>query len=124
MRFYPPASIRFFYRYMLLGILVVLPLCLIPALISVSVPGQEIYPICVCLFLAIIGTILFVVGFSEKCFATLRITQLEIVWRCPFRRTLRMKIAECVEIGSYWENKGNGIPKEKIYFILKLLYYN
>lgn len=56
------------------------------------------------------------IAFWKKHFATLKITESEIIWRCLFCRTRIMRIEDCLEVGSYLENKDNGIPKEMIYF--------
>lgn len=115
MKFYPPVSIRFFYRWALAAIFAI-PLATFAMCWDGIANEDRLQAVLVGIGSLIFGGFFLFGLLGEQCFAILHITQTEIIWKCPFRRTMRMKIAECIEIGSYWENNGNGIPKEKIYF--------
>lgn len=115
MKFYPPKIVRYFYRYALLFLLIILPLFLgIDAVISYRREG--VIDLFICSSLAAIGGILLHIGFWEKFFAVLILTDTEICWKCPFRKTRVILLADCVEIGAYLENANSGIPSEQIYF--------
>lgn len=53
----------------------------------------------------------------EKFFAVLILTDEEICLKCPFRRTKRIILAECIQIGVRLENIHHGIPKKIIFFV-------
>lgn len=118
MKFKPPKIIRFCYRYVLIVILIVLPLVMA---IDTIISSQDLYgePFCfciICIMLSIIGGILIHIGFWEKFFAVLILTEQEIRWKCIFRRARVMNLSDCVEIGAYLENASKGITSTQIYF--------
>ncbi len=115
MKFRPPVMIRYWIRWLSLAEFVVLPLFLFVWIIPMTAPDEHGYAFLM-LFLILVACLLVENIFLEKHFAVLHITQTEIIWRCPFRRSRIMRIEECLEVGSYLENKDNGIPKEMIYF--------
>lgn len=114
MKFYPPSILRYFYRYLFVFLLTGLPLCLAVYVFTAVEEGWIISVLCI--FIAFGGAILLHVGFWEKLFGTLTLSENEILWKCPLRRTRTIPVSLCVEIGAYLENKGNGIPSEQIYF--------
>ena len=118
MYFYPPKIIRYYYRYLLVGILVVLPLVLLIITVDeqFTAPDQILYPIIICPCFSIIGATIIHFGFWERMFSKLFISNQEIIWSCPFRSTKTLPIDKCAEIGGFWENEGNGIPVAQVYF--------
>ena len=68
-----------------------------------------------CWILAICGTVAthFV---WDKFFAVLILSKESICWKCPFRKSKKLSLANCIEIGAYIENAQKGIPSEQIYF--------
>lgn len=118
MKFYPPKIIRFCYRYILLFILCILPLLLACEIskISPTIEGSTLVLLIVCLALTLIGGLLIHFAFWEKFFAVLILTETEIRWICPFRKTRIILVTDCTEIGAYLENSNSGIPSEQIYF--------
>ncbi len=115
MKFRPPAMIRYWIRWLSLAVFVGLPLLLIVWIFQMTAPEEYDYVFWT-LILILAACMLEETIFLEKHFAVLHITQTEIIWRCPLKRTRTMRIEDCLEVGSYLENKGNGIPKEMIYF--------
>ena len=118
MKFYPPKIIRFCYRYVLLFILCILPLLLAVEVskFSPTIEGSTLVLLIICLALSLIGGLLIHLSFWEKFFSVLILTETEIRWKCPFRKTRIILLSDCVEIGAYLENSNNGIPLEQIYF--------
>ena len=118
MKFKPPKIIRFCYRYVLIGVLIVLPLLMsIDTIISSkNVNGAPFIFCIVCIMLSVIGGVFIHIGFWEKFFAVLVFTEKEIHWKCIFRKTRILPLSNCVEIGAFLENANNGIPSEQIYF--------
>ena len=115
MKFYPPNIVRFFYRYALVFILIFLPLFLgCDAIVSYRSAG--LLDFIICTFLAILGGILIHIGFWEKFFGVIILTDREIRWKCPFRKTRVIPLQDCAEIGAYLENEKSGFPSEQIYF--------
>ena len=116
MKFRPPALIRYYIRWLSLIEFVALPLLL--ALWTPTVTAPEDRWIAAACLGTLLAASFFVeyVAFWKKHFATLRITETQIIWRCPLCRTRVMPIEDCLEVGSYLENKGNGIAKEMVYF--------
>ena len=118
MKFYPPKLVRFYYRYVLIFILCVLPLLLAVEIFQ-SFPTIEdsiLVLLIACIVLSLIGGLLIHICFWEKFFAVLILTETEIRWKCPFRKTRVILLSNCLEIGAYLENANNGIPSEQIYF--------
>lgn len=117
MKFYPQPILRFFYRYGIVAILVLLPLW---ASIDALFHWTELYDkliIAIPYFLlSVLGSYLIHIALWEKCFSVLILTDEDICWKCPFRKTRRINLADCVEIGAYVENANKGIPSEQIYF--------
>ena len=118
MKFYPPKIVRFYYRYVLIFILCVLPLLLAVEICksSPTIEGSILVLLFVCIVLSLIGGLLIHIGFWEKFFAVLILAETEIRWKCPFRKTRVILLSNCLDIGAYLENTNNGIPSEQIYF--------
>lgn len=118
MWFYQPKIIRYFCRYLLVGIMIILPLFLLILSLDEHFTSLDeiIYPIIILSFLTIFNFIVIQVGFWENMFAKIYISEYEIIWQCPLRATRRMLVAECVEIGGFLRYKDDGIPIETIYF--------
>ena len=120
-KFYTKPPLRYFYRYALLGLLIVLPVFIFIYFaedigwrniwIDPSLIGGMLF-----LLLLVVGGIILVhFAFWEKCFATLTITEDEVIWRCPFRKTRRLPVFECRYIGVELEESANGLPYPFIY---------
>lgn len=117
MKFYLPPIIRFCYRYVLIFILVILPLGLaIHSFWHWSEIDDIVFHFAIGCLLALTGATLIHIGFWEKCFSVLILTDEVILWRCPLRKSRMILLADCVEIGAYTENANNGIPSAQIYF--------
>ncbi len=118
MTFYPPKIIRFCYRYLLIGIMVVLPvICLFLALDErFTAPEDILYPVIICSLLAIVNFVVIQIVFWEKLFSRITINKREVRWQCPLRRDRVLPLQECVEIGAFLEHENKGIPTEEIYF--------
>ncbi len=118
MTFYPPKIIRFCYRYVFLGVLVVLPIiCMIAAMdVRFTKPQDFWYPIVGCSLLAIFNFLVIQLGFWEKMFSRVTIKDGTVKWKCPLRRNRTLTMEECVEIGAFLEHGNKGIPTEEIYF--------
>ena len=115
MKFYPPNIVRFFYRYALIFVLILLPLFLgVDAILSYRREG--LFDLSICTLLAIFGGMLIHVSFWEKFFGIIILSNTEIRWKCPFRRTRVILLHNCTEIGAYLENENSGFPSEQIYF--------
>ncbi len=82
----------------------------------VAIPGEELYFILMGFGMSLLGGIMIQLWFWEKCFSHLELSEQEIRWKCPFRRDRVIPVSQCVEIGAYVENEGNGVPSEQIYF--------
>lgn len=118
MWFYQPKIIRYYCRYLLVGIMIILPLFLLILSLDkhFTSPDEIIYPIIILSFLTIFNFIVIQVGLWENMFSKIYISENEIIWKCPLRTTRQMLVAECVEIGGFLRYKDNGIPIETIYF--------
>lgn len=112
-KFYPNFWVRFFSGYSIVFILVVLPVLLG---VGMAAQGSVIYAVFPWVGIAVPGCILIHIGFWEKCFAHLELSERQIHWKCPFRKDRVISADACVEIGAYMENEENGIPTEQIYF--------
>ena len=116
MKFYPPTMIRYVYRWLALLEFVGLPIFLVIWTFPMTAPEDHwMWALCMGLML-VFSLFAEYIAFWKKHFAILRITESEIIWRCPFCKTRVMRIEDCLEVGSYLENKDNGIPKEMVYF--------
>ena len=117
MKFYTNPALRYFYRYACILVFVGLPLWMSsPACWHAVVEEDRMGYIILCWMIALCGAILIHVGMWEKFFAVLIVTEDEISWKCPLRKTKVIAVSKCVEIGAYIENANNGIPTEQIYF--------
>lgn len=114
-KFAPDQAVRLS-GYAIILLLVVLPLLTGFWAAESAVPGEEFTFYLLGSGLSLSGCVLVHIGFWEKCFSRLEVSDWEICWKCPFRRTRRMALDACVEIGAYLENEGKGIPSEQIYF--------
>ena len=116
MIFYPNLLIRKV-RFVYLLIFVVTPLILsTPPFWNNIVEADIGRYVLICWTLALYFAVLFNFGFLEKMFATLVLSDEEICWKCPLRKTRVLSISQCIEIGAYIENANNGIPSKQIYF--------
>lgn len=119
MKFYVQPVIRYFLRYLVLGIFVGFPLhftCFVTfdeALVSAN---DRPFALVLGFLLLVIGFCIMNCVFIERCFPVLILSSSEICWKCPFRKTKVIPTANCVEIGAYLENANSGIPSEQIYF--------
>ena len=105
------------YRYMFLFVFIGLPLYLATlAFFDISMVKQEdVLPhLLTMLLLAIVGAVL-THFFWEKFFAVLTVADGQIIWRCPFRKTLRLQIDQCDYIGVQREDAHNGLLYYFIY---------
>lgn len=118
MVFYPPKVIRFVFRYLFVGIMVFVPLlCMLTAFDEKMTSRNEmLYPIILCSLLAVVNFIFIQLTLWEKLFAKLIVTDAEIKWQCPMRRTRHLSLVDCLEVGAFIENENNGIPIERVYF--------
>ena len=98
--------------------MVVVPIiCLITSFDDKFTSPDEIwYPIISCSLLALFNFTVIQIGFWEKLFSKVTVSCSEVVWKCPMRRTKRLLLSECVEIGAFLEHENRGIPVEQIYF--------
>ena len=114
MKFHPIPIIRHYYRYLIVGLFILFPAYnfLVAVFFPAIAPIKEDDRLDWILITAalLVGAALMVhIAFWEKFFATLEITDREIIWRCPFRKTHRMYLDDCVAIGACKENKtGDG----------------
>lgn len=116
MTFYTLRALKF-YRYPVLLVFIGLPVYLaLPSSAEFIKYEDRIFYTTLCLFLAVCGALIVHIAFWEKFFAVLTLTEDEIRWSCPFRRTKVISVHECKEIGAYLENASSGIPCEQIYF--------
>lgn len=118
MWFYPPKIIRYVYRYLLVGILIILPIYLMIVTLDERFTSADeiLYPVISCSFLSVVGIVIVQIGFWEKMFSRLFVSEQEIRWECPLRPTRRVLLSECVEIGGFLEHAEKGIPVEEVYF--------
>ena len=65
--------------------------------------------------MVLFGGFIMHIGFLEKCFATLKVTNKLIEWKCPFRRSQRINAAECRYFGVQLEDSHNGLDYAFIY---------
>lgn len=113
---YPPKIVRFYFRYLLIFVLIILPFAVSSYAVLYNIgEGRYIVAIAGC-FLGLNGAVLIHVGFWEKFFAKITITDKYLRWSCPFRKTIVILLSDCVEIGAFVENANKGIPSEQIYF--------
>lgn len=122
MKLYPPAIIRFFYRYIFIGLFVVFPACFTIVATQdggiVATEDRLAFAILGC-FLALFGCFLVHIGFWEKFFSVLIVDECRIIWKCPFRKSRMIMLTDCKEIGGDTENRESGMPFEIIYFSTK-----
>ena len=53
----------------------------------------------ICFILAITSVSFYLIFILPKCFSVLTISTDKIIWRCPFYRSVKMKIEECQYVG-------------------------
>lgn len=117
MKFKPMPMIRFYARWVLLGILSAeIYICIF----SLSLPWKEGgLGFFLCLFLSLLMGYCLHKELWEKLFATIYISKDEIIWRCSFRKTRHLSTEKCyigVELeGSHIKT----IDYPYIYFSLK-----
>ena len=115
-KFYPHYMIRYFSGYALVLLFVLLPVLTGLWCADTAIPEEEMYFILGGFVMSGIGFIMIQFWFWEKCFSHLELSEAEIRWKCPLRRDRVIPVQQCVEIGAYVENEGNGVPSEQIYF--------
>ena len=49
----------------------------------------------ICFILAITSVSFYLIFILPKCFSVLTVSTDKIIWRCPFYRSVKMKIEEC-----------------------------
>ena len=118
MKIRPVPIIRYCYRWFFIALFILFPIYIMFGLtFNSALTKEEDQRLCF-LFgavLLIFGTLLIHFEFWEKFFATLEITKDRIIWRCLFRKTKSMLLADCVAIGACREHTKKGIPSECIY---------
>lgn len=118
MKFYPTPIIRHCYRYFLVALFIMFPIYIMFGMtFNRAMVGEEdrLGFFLLGLVLLIVGSVLIHIGFWEKFFSTLEITEDRVIWRCPFRKKQSMLLDDCVVIGACREHVNNGIPSECIY---------
>ena len=115
MKFLPHPILRIL-RYAYLVVFIGLPLYLSTITHRFVVAGDEQKLAALFLVFAIAETVLLYCTLWEKLFPVLILTESEIIWKCPFKKTRRISLVQCAEIGAYVEFKDQGIPSEQIYF--------
>lgn len=118
MKFYTKPILRYCYRYLLLMILVGLPTYFV--VLSIFDDGfvqPQDKPLVASFFLVLMvcGCVLVHIGFWEKCFATVIVTDGDIRWKCPFRKTRILPMEKCRFSGVESEESYNGLPYLHIY---------
>ena len=116
MTFRPNILLRL-YRYVFLMVFVGLPIYLAVLgfnqnLVKVSDTTIHIF---VCLAIEISGVLLMHKFLWEKFFAKLILTDSQIIWKCFFRKTIRLSVDICDYIGIQKEESHNGMEYYFIY---------
>lgn len=118
-KFHVHPWIRYFLRYFTVGIYLLFPIYSIYSVLynetMFAASDRPLFLLLGC-FLLIMGCCLLNFIYLERCFPVLILSNEEICWKCPFRKTIRIPVNQCIEIGAYLENANNGIPSEQIYF--------
>lgn len=110
MKFYPRPMIRYCIRYVALLLFVVSPfIILINAFLDVP-SEHRIYVLSVVSFLCAGSWVLFYFALLEKLFATIKITNDMICWKCPLKKSYNIPISECIYSGVELEDSHNGLP--------------
>ena len=122
MKFHPIPIIRYCYRYLMVGLFILYPIYVLVSSafnteIAMIKEEDQLWWILIGAALLVGGALIIHLAFWEKFFATLEITDHQIVWKCPFRKTHRMSLNDCVAIGACKENTKGGVPSECIYII-------
>lgn len=118
MKFHPAPIIRYCYRYFFVALYILFPIYIMFGLaFNKAMTNEEdrLGWFWFGLALFIFGSSIIHFAFWEKFFATLEITDDQVIWRCPLRKTQSMFLADCVVIGACREHVNNGIPSECIY---------
>lgn len=55
-------------------------------------------------------------AFWEKCFAYIVVTEKEIIWKCPFRKSISITRKDCLRVGLEYENTTLPIKYPYIFF--------
>ena len=121
MIFYPISPIRHFYRYGMIFVLVGLPLCLAASSNDWVIYEDRSAVVITCILLSLAGAVLIHVGFWEKFFAVLILSENEVRWKCPLRKTITMKRAECITVGLECET--TPVPGEFAYIYFASIPY-
>lgn len=119
MKFYPRPILRFYYRYIFILIFIIFPIyvsCGMAFDEQMVKTDERLHFVLLGLILLFSGVLIINFAFLESFFATLEITDNRVIWRCPFRKTQRMLLNDCVVIGACREHTKKGIPSECIYF--------
>lgn len=109
------------YRYLFLLLFIILPLYLASLAFDATMVRREdvVIHILMCSGLAVIDCVLVHCFFWEKFFATLTFSDEQIIWKCPFRKTIKLAINECNYVGVQLEESHNGLPYPFVFFSVK-----
>ena len=130
MTFYAKPAIRYFARPALL--IIVLPLLAISIFLDINFMPESflsitqnvdilqnirfIFIIILFNIMSLIVIFVYFVHLHEKCFAKITISDSFILWKCIFRRTIKMSIKSCRFISVELEDSFNKIDYPFIYF--------
>lgn len=120
MKFKPSAIIRFYIRWVVLGLLLTgIYSCILFITLPLEEVGEGKYSTALLMFLlSLLWTYILHKELWEKLFATIYISTDKIIWRCPFRKTRQLPTEKCY-IGVEKENAHNKGSYPYIYFSLK-----
>ena len=119
MKFHPTPIIRYCYRYFLVALFILFPIYIMFGMtFNHAMVGEEdrVGFFLLGLVLLIVGSVLIHVGFWEKFFSTLEITEDRVIWRCPFRKKQSMLLDDCVVIGACREHVNTVSLYDPVYY--------
>ena len=124
MTFYTLSALKI-YRYPALFVFIGLPMCLASPSVAEFIKSEDrIIYTAFCFLLTLCGIWVVHIAFWEKCFAVLTLTDDEIRWTCPLRKTKVIPVAQCKEIGAYLEQKellNFGTPQSCVTICLRII---
>lgn len=110
--------IRFYVGGMMLILFLLLPVFVsILIFFNIDMSAEEsIYGIIIACSFPVMGATVIHIAFWEKCFAFVTISDKTIVWKCLFRRSIKILRSDCKHVGLEYETSAMPFEYPYIYF--------
>lgn len=119
MKFYPLSVIQYYIRYLCIFLFICLPLFMVTDAAFSRYPYSidDLFLVIFLFLLAVYMFLTFYFFFLEKCFSYLIIEDSVVTWKCPFRKSISIPLADCKVIGLEYEDAFEKEVYAYIYFV-------